>query len=113
VPSGFDRAALGNGDALRDRYQLGAQLTASVACAWIGQWVAARKAGDNSEVRQAVGAMATSHRWSILLEMKKDGAYPEVLWQYADAIATNAPLAAGKPVTVEETYRDALGCKSS
>jgi hypothetical protein len=47
----------------------------------------------------------------VLLEMKKDGAYPEVLWQFADAMATNAPLAAGKPVTVEESYRDALGCQ--
>jgi hypothetical protein len=112
-PAGFDAAALGSGDALRDRYQLGAQLTGAVGCAWIGQWVAAREAGDNAKVRQAIGAMATSHRWSILLEMKKDGAYPEVLWQYADAMATNAPLAAGKPVTVEESYRDALGCQNA
>jgi hypothetical protein len=57
--------------------------------------------------------MATSHRWSILLEMRKGGAYPETIWQYADAMARNAPLAAGKPVTVEDSYRDALGCQSS
>jgi hypothetical protein len=57
--------------------------------------------------------MITSHRWSILLEMRKDGAYPEVLWQYVDAMATNAPLVAGKPVTVEKSYRDALSCQSS
>ena len=113
LPSGFDSAALESGDALRDRYQLGAQVTGAIACSWIGQWVAAREAGDIAKVRQATGAMATSRRWSILLEMKKEGAYPEVLWQYADATATNAPIAAGKPVTVEESYQDALGCHSS
>jgi hypothetical protein len=113
LPPGFDATALGSGDALRDRYQLGAQLTGAVACAWIGQWVAAREAGDNAKVRQAIGAMATSHRWSILQEMRKDGAYPEAIWQYADAMARNAPLAGRKPVNVEDSYRDALGCQSS
>jgi hypothetical protein len=113
LPSGFDSAALESGDALRDRYQLGAQVTGAIACSWIGQWIAAREAEDIAKVRQATRAMATSHRWSILLEMKKEGAYAEVLWQYADAMATNAPLAAGKPVTVEESYQDALGCHSS
>ena len=31
--------------------------------------------------------MATSHRWPILLEMDEGGAYPEVLWDLADAMA--------------------------
>jgi hypothetical protein len=57
--------------------------------------------------------MATSRRWSILLEMQEDGHYPKVLWEYADAMAANAPLAAGKPVSVEESYRDALGCQGT
>jgi hypothetical protein len=72
--------------------------------------VTARRTGDKAKVREAVGAMSTSHRWSILDEMKEEGDYPEVLWGIADAMATNAPIAAGKPVTVEESYGSALGC---
>src|SRR5205814_4944474 len=38
-PPGLDRAALRSGDAVRDRYQLGAQVTGAVACGWIREWV--------------------------------------------------------------------------
>jgi hypothetical protein len=111
VPSGFDAAAVTRGDALRDRYQLGADVTSAVACAWIHQWVAARRAGDDAKAREAVAAMATSDRWSVLREMARDGAWTEVLREYAVAMATNAPIAAGKPLTIEESYRAALGCR--
>ena len=110
-PDGFDAAALRTGDGIRDRYQLGAQVSGAVACAWIGQWVDARLAGDESRAREAVTAMATSHRWPILREMDEEGYYPEVLWELADAMATNAAVSGGKPLTtIEESYADALGC---
>ena len=43
--------------------------------------------------------------------MNAEGDYPEVVWQYADAFNAAATCPAGKPgVTVEDSYRDALGC---
>jgi hypothetical protein len=112
LPDNFDAAALRRGDAIRDRYQLGAQVSGAVACAWIGQWIDARRAGDDRGTRQAVVAMATSHRWPILHEMNEEGDYPEVLWEYADAMATDGIVLGGKPLTIEESYADALGCGS-
>lgn len=111
-PEGFDVVALQSGDVIRDRYQLGAQVAGAVACAWIDQWVEARRAGHERGARLAVSAMATSHRWPILLEMKEEGAYPEVLWDLADAMASDGIVMGGKPLTIEESYADALGCGS-
>jgi hypothetical protein len=110
LPDGFDTAPLTSGNAIRDRYQLGAQVAGAVACAWTDRWVAARRAGDESGVRRAVTAMASSHGWPILLEMDEEGDYPKVLWQIADAMAANRMVLAGKPLTVEAGYGSALGC---
>jgi hypothetical protein len=48
-------------------------------------------------------ALASSRDWAILQEMNSEGDYPEVLWQYADAVAGD-----GKVVSVEESYKAAL-----
>ncbi|MDQ1402064.1 MAG: hypothetical protein QOG03_380 [Actinomycetota bacterium] len=109
-PPGFDATALRQGVAVKDRYQLGAAVSGSVACGWIDQWVAARASGDGAAVRQAVGAMATSHHWAILQEMKATGDYPLEVWQLADAMANNGTVPGGRPLTIEESYRDGLGC---
>jgi hypothetical protein len=42
--------------------------------------------------------------------MNNEGGYPDVLWEYADALATDAPVSGGRPLTVEESYEAALGC---
>lgn len=110
VPAGFDRGPLTTSAQLKDRYQLGAAVAGSVACAWIGTWVAANDAGDTAAATQAVNAMASSHRWAILLEMQDQGAYSDALWELADAMATDAPVSGGKPVTIRESYARALGC---
>jgi hypothetical protein len=110
LPPGFDVAALRRGDAVRDRYQLGAQVAGAVACAWIERWVAAGHAGDEAVTRGALEAMATSRSWPVLREMEDEGDYPEVLWEYADAMAANAAVMGGKQLTVEESYKRALGC---
>lgn len=98
LPAGFKPpAAAGE---TRDRYQLGAHVAGAVACAWI------ERGGE-----QAREALATARSWPILLEMNAEGDYPEVLWSYADAVAAHGEVPGGKPgMTVEETYRDALGC---
>jgi hypothetical protein len=112
LPPGYDVAPLlrGREGAVLDRYQLGAQVAGAITCAWLDRWVAARHAGDARGLRHAVDALATSHRWRALHVMEAEGAFPRVLWQYADAVAANAPVEAGKQLTVEESYHDALGC---
>ena len=101
LPPGFQAPAVT--DATRDRYQLGALVAGAVACGWIARWMD----GD----KEAAKALATSRRWPILLEMNAEGAYPEVLWQYADAVNENSDIPAGKlGLTVDKTYKDALGC---
>lgn len=114
LPPGFDADAISTTDAVRDRYQLGAQVAGAVACAWIDRWVAARRAEDDAGTREAVDAMATSRTWAILLEMDEEGDYPEVLWEHAAAMPTNGPVSAGKSgFTVEQSYEAALGCPRS
>ena len=111
LPPGLDLQALRAGTgAVRDRYQLGAEVTGTVTCAWIGRWLDARAAGDGATARGAVAAMATSRDWAVLRAMDADGDYPEVLWQLADAMRTNAPVPAGRKMAVAETYRASLGC---
>jgi hypothetical protein len=43
-------------------------------------------------------------------EMTAEGTYPEVLWELADAMQGDGTVRGGRPLTVEETYEDALGC---
>lgn len=101
-----DVARLKQSRTVSDRHQLGARVTAAVACAWIEQWVE----GDVSDRREAVDAMATARRWSILREMERDGAWSEAVWEYADAMAGDGRVAGGSPMTLGESYRNGLGC---
>lgn len=111
VPPGLDVGALRSADLVVDGYQLGAHVSGTVACAWIGRWVDARAAGDTAAARAATAAMATSHRWPVLRGMQAEGDYPAVLWELADAMATDADVPAGKPgIGVADSYREALGC---
>jgi hypothetical protein len=106
LPPGFDRSALGTGAAARDRYQLGFQVVAAVACGWFDRWVN----GDATARKEAVAAMQTAREWPVLKQMERDGAYGEVLLQYVDAMAADGKIVGGKPLSVEESYEGALGC---
>jgi hypothetical protein len=108
LPAGFDPSHLGT---TGDRYQVGAQVAGAVACAWIDQWVDATAAGDTEQAAVAADALATSHDWSVLLEMQDQGAYPKVLWEYADGVAGDGTVVGGRVLTVQESYQDALGCQ--
>ena len=85
-------------------------MAGAVACAWIGRWLEATDAGNRVAASAAVAAMATSHRWAVLKEMNREGAYPEVLWELADAMPADAPVSGGRPLTIRESYGAALGC---
>jgi hypothetical protein len=109
-PPGFDAAGLRRRDTAVDRYQLGAKVAGSVACGWIDRWVQARRTGDEAAEREAVHAMNSSRNWRVLNEMNADGDYPEVLWQYADAMASGGTIEGGRPMSVEESAGHGLGC---
>jgi hypothetical protein len=86
VPPGFDASDIKGQDLTKDRYQLGAAVTGTVACQWIKLWSDARQAGDTAKVNEAIAAMRTAKDWPILHEMAKEGAYPEVLLDYVKAM---------------------------
>ena len=111
TPPGFDvEAVRAPAPAVRGPYHVGADVTGAVACGWIDAWVTARESGDAATVQAAVDAMASSHEWDVLVDMADDGDWPEVLWEYADALATDGPVSGGRPLTVTESYTEALGC---
>jgi hypothetical protein len=117
VPPGLDLEALrASGDATRDRYQLGAQVAGAVACGWIERYFAGKKAGNDKQVAEATAALRTAHDWPILAEMNADGDYPEVLWEFTDAIVNNgqvppeSKVGKGHGVDLEQSYPAALGC---
>jgi hypothetical protein len=107
LPPGFDASALARGLAL-DSYQFGARVTGMVACGWIEEWQRAHESGDAAAADRATAAMATSRNWAVLHEMDAEGDYPEVIWQYADALAAGGTSPSGKAGL--EGYRGALGC---
>jgi hypothetical protein len=113
TPPGFDADPLRSGEALKDRYQLGAQVTGAVACGWLDRWSDAKDAGDTATRDEAVAAMKTSHDWRILHEMNEEGDWPEVLWEIADAMdGGGVPTGKGLvPLDDRELYVSALGCE--
>lgn len=107
LPDGFE---LEPPSGVRERYHVGARVAGGVACAWIEQWSEARADGDAAAAGEAVDAMSTSRRWPILREMNAVGDYPEVLWEYADAMRGVRSFPGATPRWVEEGYRSGLGC---
>ena len=74
-----------------------------MVCGWIERWLA----GDP----KAAAALASSRDWPLLRQMDAEGDYPEVVWQYADAVNGKSAVPGGKlGLTVDGTYKDALGC---
>ncbi|MEZ5246644.1 MAG: hypothetical protein R2707_16210 [Acidimicrobiales bacterium] len=108
LPDGFDVSALTSSTELKDRYQLGAEVTGAVGCAWVDQWTRARAEGDTLAAQAAVDAMAASHEWSILEEMSDEGGWPQVFWIVADGLAADGIVDGG--LTVGEFSLDAIGC---
>jgi hypothetical protein len=107
LPDGFE---LEPPSGVRERYHVGARVAGGVACAWIEQWAEARADGDGAAAGEAVDAMRTSRRWPILREMNAEGDYPDVLWEYADAMRGVRSFPGATPRWVEEGYRSGLGC---
>ncbi|WLS45524.1 hypothetical protein Q3V37_29945 [Micromonospora profundi] len=101
LPPGFDVTALTDLGP-NDAYQFGARVTSRVGCAWISEWLRAKKAGDDAALQRASDALRSSHRWPVLQEMSKEGDWSEVFWETADKVV------AGNP---PPRYRESLGCE--
>jgi hypothetical protein len=106
LPPGFDAARIRDTGLVHDRYQMGAAVTGTVACTWIADWSRARATGDAAMVRRAIAAMATAPRWPILRVMAREGAWPQVLVGYAQAMPRGSWY--GRPLT--EDVNTGLGC---
>jgi hypothetical protein len=92
---------LGEGDS-KDYYQFGAEVVAQYTCAWIEDFENAKAHDQQGRADEAARVLGTSHQWPILKKMDADGAYSDVVWEYADQVG------AGQ---VPEGYREGLGCR--
>jgi uncharacterized protein YodC (DUF2158 family) len=61
-------------------------VTGTVACEWFARWGRGRNTGNQSEVDQAVAAMATATHWPILRELSRQGGWTSILVGYAKAM---------------------------
>ncbi|WP_296605307.1 hypothetical protein [Nocardioides sp.] len=100
LPAGVSRSSVSSDQS--DPYQLGAEVTGQVACAWVRQYAEARDAGDQDLAQQAVDVMATSRDWPVLDRMDRTGDWPESIWEISDRIAAG---------DVPEDYTQWLGCE--
>jgi hypothetical protein len=90
LPPDFDLAAVQQGGMTGGRYELGAEVTQAVTCAWARAWESAIAAGDTAAATRAEQAMATAGDWAILREMNEAGDWPEYVWSWAAAIASGS-----------------------
>jgi hypothetical protein len=108
LPPGFDASQIPGATLVRDRYQLGAAVTGTVACEWFARWGRARTAGNHAAVKQAVTAMATARRWPVLKQMSRTGDWPSVLIGYAKAMPSGRWY--GRPILGD--VNSGLGCSN-
>ena len=108
LPPGFEQEDIKGSELTKDRYQLGAAVSGTVACQWFKRWAEARSENDRGKEREAIAAMATAKGWPVLHEMEKQGGYPDVLWEYAAAMPSGEWY--GRPLTGD--VNSGLGCSS-
>jgi hypothetical protein len=106
LPPGFDVKQIPGATLVRDRYQLGAAVTGTVACEWFARWGRARRTGNHAAVNQAIAAMATARHWPVLKQMSRTGAWPSVLNGYAKAMPSGRWY--GRPLLGD--VNSGLGC---
>lgn len=106
TPAGFTPAAIGAAGT-SDRYQLIAQVSGALACAWLDQWFSAQDADDVTRQQTAADALATSRTWPMLLEVADQGGWSGSVWEWADAVNGGTEPAGGVNRTGAAS---ALGC---
>ena len=110
LPPGFDASRIRGSRLVQNRYDLGATVTGTVACMWIGDWSRARQAGHEAAVKRAIAAMATAPHWPILRQMARQGAWSQVLIGYARAMRRGTITEGGvRPLAT--AVNSGLGCR--
>lgn len=72
-----------------DRYQLIAEVSTAVTCAWLEQY----ESGDPAARDRAVTAMGGSREWVPLRSIVDDGDWSETIWWIADLMEQGTPAA--------------------
>lgn len=91
--------------AASDPYQLTAEVTGAVFCAWLREWDTALDTGDTAAADAAAQAIASSHQWPALTAMT-GGDWNQVVWSFADRVANGDRSVVGQAV-------GGLGCAGS
>lgn len=111
LPDGFDPTPLERAGEVKDRYQLGAEVLGTVACAWVDRWSRARRADDQPAARRAALAMSTASSWAEMRRMAREGGWPDAVDGFGSAmLREDGMIEQGKPVRVERAAREAFGC---
>jgi hypothetical protein len=107
LPPGFDPSQVPHQGLSQDRYQVGAAVGGTVACAWFRSWGQARAAGDTTTAARAERVLLGSEKqWPIFREMAKEGAYPATVIEYARKMHSGVWY--GRPLLPE--VDQGLGC---
>lgn len=109
LPPGFNAARIRGSHLVQNRYDLGVAVTGTVACMWIADWNHARHDGDRAMVTRAIAAMATSPQWPILHQMSRQGAWPQVLIQFAHDMRRGTAVG-GRVLPLTVDANSGLGC---
>jgi hypothetical protein len=86
LPADFDTASLADADRPKVRYQLIAEVTSAVMCAWVTDWDEALTAGDGAGAAAAVAAIASSKTWHALVEIADQGGWSDAVWGDVDRV---------------------------
>jgi len=97
LPPGFDPKKIPNLGLTTNRYQVGAAVGGTVACAWFRYWGKVRADHDAAAMQKAESVLLQSERaWPIFRRMSKEGAYPATVVEYAEAMPSGQWY--GKPL---------------
>ncbi len=99
LPEGVRRSSITSDQS--DPYQLGAEVTGQVTCAWLRQYADARASGDDALAQRAADVLATARDWPVLHRMDGRGDWPESIWELADLAASD---------DLPADYVDRFGC---
>jgi len=106
VPANVDLGALARRDVVTN--SLTYEVTTTIACGWVEEWVDATRSGDQQTRQQAVDALVSARKWRAL-SRPEAGQYKTYVFDVADAMSTNTPINdASIPIGVG--YQRHLGC---
>jgi hypothetical protein len=89
-------------------YEVVADVTSAVTCAWIDWFESARMGHQTASVEQAQQALATAHDWPALKDIADEGGWSDAIWQYADIVVAGAPTARDQELL--DGRFDGIGC---